>query len=313
MSSFIITVDTESDNQWDTSNLQTTENAKYIPRFQELCEKFGFKPVYLVDYSMANDDLLVEYLNDSHIRNNSEIGMHLHAWDTPPLYSLNAHYNGRPYLIEYPEKIIEDKVKVLNDLLVRRFERKIISHRAGRWAINEFYINCLQELDYKVDCSITPSIDWSEQKGETCGGSNYASEEMAIHLYKESKILEVPMTVCKLRGTKITKDRGIVRMAKDAVKSCIGNNVWFRPAIFCNQDLKKLIEYNVSKESEYVEMMIHSSELMPGGSPYFRDDKAIEELYHRLEELFTFLKKLQFEGKTLNEIYEMKRMIIDGI
>ena len=39
---FIITIDTESDNQWDSSKNQTTENARFIPRFQELCEKYGF-------------------------------------------------------------------------------------------------------------------------------------------------------------------------------------------------------------------------------------------------------------------------------
>lgn len=61
---FIITVDTEGDNQWSIYNGQniTTENANFIPRFQEMCEEFGFKPVYLVNYEMANNDFLMDYL-----------------------------------------------------------------------------------------------------------------------------------------------------------------------------------------------------------------------------------------------------------
>lgn len=48
MKHFIITVDTEGDNLWEYKKGTPigTENAKYLPRFQSLCEKYGFKPVY---------------------------------------------------------------------------------------------------------------------------------------------------------------------------------------------------------------------------------------------------------------------------
>lgn len=47
MKYFIITIDTEGDNLWTykKGNQVGVENIKYIPRFQELCNKFGFKPV----------------------------------------------------------------------------------------------------------------------------------------------------------------------------------------------------------------------------------------------------------------------------
>ncbi|WP_395754844.1 hypothetical protein [Edwardsiella ictaluri] len=50
---FIITIDTEGDNLWQNHDRITTENARYLPRFQLLCEKYGFKPVYLTNYEMA--------------------------------------------------------------------------------------------------------------------------------------------------------------------------------------------------------------------------------------------------------------------
>lgn len=313
MRSFVITVDTESDNQWDVTNRQTTENAKFIPRFQKLCEKYGFKPTYLVDYSMANDEFLVEYLNDRNTSENSEVGMHLHAWDTPPYYKLRGKYSGRPYLIEYPEQIIKEKIAALDSLLKEKFDRCIVSHRAGRWALNEFYAKSLYELGYRVDCSVTPSIDWSKQKGETRGGSNYRLEPKEIYSYKETGLLEIPMTVCRMHGTFVNRNKGMVRTAKDIVKSVCGNIVWFRPAIFGNYDLKKLIDLNVRNNGEYLEMMIHSSELMPGGSPYFADEKAVDELFERLEELFAYLRENRFEGKTLYELYEMKRGLLYDI
>ena len=60
---FLITVDTEGDDlwHWKTGKTIATENTLFIPRFQELCEKYGFQPVYLTNYEMAEDDRWVKF------------------------------------------------------------------------------------------------------------------------------------------------------------------------------------------------------------------------------------------------------------
>lgn len=50
-----------------------------------------------------------------------------------------------------------------------------------------------------------------------------------------------------------------------------------------------------------VEMMFHSSELMPGCSPAFPDESSIESLYITLEELFTGIADAGGQGVTLTE------------
>ena len=64
MKKFLITIDTESDNQWDYDNPISTENAKFLPRFQELCERYKFKPTWLTNYEMANDDFFCHYMKE---------------------------------------------------------------------------------------------------------------------------------------------------------------------------------------------------------------------------------------------------------
>nr|BAE19861.1 lipopolysaccahride biosynthesis [Edwardsiella tarda] len=73
---FIITIDTEGDNLWQNHDRITTENARYLPRFQQLCEKYGFKPVYLTNYEMASDPVYVEFAQDVIARGCGEVGMH---------------------------------------------------------------------------------------------------------------------------------------------------------------------------------------------------------------------------------------------
>ena len=58
---FIITVDTEGDDIWSRPHEITTRNASFLPRFQSLCERFGFKPVYLANYEMAMSEAFVEF------------------------------------------------------------------------------------------------------------------------------------------------------------------------------------------------------------------------------------------------------------
>lgn len=76
---FLITIDTEGDNLWQKHDSITTENARYLPRFQQLCEKYGFKPVWLTNYEMAIDPVYIEFAKDAIARGTAEIGMHLHA------------------------------------------------------------------------------------------------------------------------------------------------------------------------------------------------------------------------------------------
>ena len=46
----LITIDTEGDRLWSRPTTVETRNAEYLPRFQSLCERYGFKPTYLTNY-----------------------------------------------------------------------------------------------------------------------------------------------------------------------------------------------------------------------------------------------------------------------
>lgn len=296
---FIITIDTESDNQWEKGKCQSTENARYIPRFQKLCEKYNLKPVYLVDYSMSQNDSLIEYLKDCIDRGTCEVGMHLHAWDTPPIHKLDRCEKARPYLIEYPKQVMIDKIKSMHDCLNDKFQTEMISHRAGRWAIDRQYVDVLVELGYKVDCSVTPGVDWTKVQGATRGGVDYSKcEHLPFWLDKQHRLLEVPTTVHKVHVYNSSVE--CKSMIKEVIKYIIGRNAWLRPALCDNETMIKLL---LKTNIEYAEFMMHSSELMPGGSPYFPDFQSIEVMYEKLEKLFEFIIN-DFEGVTLKEYYD---------
>lgn len=293
MKKFIITVDTEPDGQWDMNSKGTIKNSAYIPRFQELCEQYNFKPVYLVDYKMLDSKEMIKFLNKCIKNGTCEVGMHLHAWDTPPYHYLDTSKNARPYLIEYPEEIMYEKIASLHEALSQNFETDIISHRAGRWAINAKYLKILDELNYKIDCSLTPGINWQKTKGAVSGGPDYSKVPKGTFWIDKTSILEVPMTV-----EKIHYSRNIFSI-KELAKCILGRNVWLRPALYSVNEMDKVVKAN---ESEFDEFMVHSSELMPGGSPYFTSENDIELLYERMNLFFEKISRTH-EGQTLSEFY----------
>ena len=59
-----ITIDTEGDNLWNNPRTITTHNARLVPRFQALCEQYGFKPTYLMNYEMACDAEFTAFLKE---------------------------------------------------------------------------------------------------------------------------------------------------------------------------------------------------------------------------------------------------------
>lgn len=297
---FIITIDTEGDNQWDNSSKPTTLNVKYLPRFQELAEKYGFKPVWLSTYEMVEDDSFVKYFKPKQDSGLCEIGAHLHAWNNPPIYNLKHITKERPYLIEYPKDIMEEKLTNLTKLIEKKFNVKPVSHRSGRWSTNDIYFDLLKKNGYKIDCSVTPHVNWSSFLGESgVEGSNY--ENSSEKPYMINGILEMPMTIRKIRLFNLEKIHTFRNFLHECKNLMFKSNIWLRPSQFNNSyAMNKLLD----SKNEYAMFMIHSSELMPGGSPNFKDEKSINDLYDEIEKVFKYAKNKGYEGITLREYYE---------
>lgn len=301
MKYFIVTVDTEGDNLWDYVEGETinTRNAEFIPRFQQLCQKYGFKPVYLINFEMANSQYFVNKAKEWTAQGLCEIGLHLHAWNNPPIVELEGPYHSNPYLIEYSEDVMRAKFKTLYELLLDKFGVNPVTHRAGRWAMDERYFKILKDFGIKVDCSYTPGVNWISSKGVTRGGSDYTTASNNVQWIEG--VLEVPATLRRFRNCY----NGTL---KHKVKSLLkGEVVWLRPAISSFKAMKHVLDI-VDKEADidYVEFMIHSSELMPGGSPYFRTTDDVEREYKTMNQFFNYVALNGYQGITLADYYNTK-------
>ena len=311
---FLITIDTEGDDLWSHPRNITTKNARYLPRFQKLCESYGFKPTYLVNYEMANSLFFKEFGSEIIKNQTGEIGMHLHAWNNPPIVPLTKDdYLYQPYLIEYPLPVIKEKIKFITDLLENTFNQKMVSHRSGRWAFNDSYARSLIEHGYKIDCSVTPLRSWVKNLGDPNGdgGTDYLEYLNKSHWFVESKgnnhhsLLEIPVTIVPqnnlinyLINNPILPRKWIIRKLNTFIKPA-----WVRPNGNNLDSIKRIMLNKIKQGCDYVMLIIHSSELMPGGSPIFKTEKDIENLYCHLQDIFTIGKE-SFQAGTLCDYYD---------
>lgn len=313
---FLITIDTEGDNLWSRPRDITTRNAAFLPRFQQLCERYGLRPTWLTNWEMAQCPVFTEFARDVLRRDTAEIGMHLHAWNQPPLAPLSEDDGARlSYLIEYPEPVLREKVRVLTDALEQRFGLKMRSHRAGRWAFNELYARVLVENGYDTDCSVTPHVSWAGHPGATRGGSDYRGFPESAYFVDlndirrpgNSPLLELPMTILPRRRPALLRpaERLLERtsLGRRVIHRLLGADRWLRPNGRNRRELLAVLDTARRERRDYVEFMLHSSEYMPGGSPVFPDEASIERLYSDLEMLLAAAAP-QFAGQTLSEYHD---------
>lgn len=312
---FLISIDTEGDNLWDWENgkIITTNNTHYLSRFQMLCEKYNFKPTYLTNYEMAMDDDFVDFAKNCLNRNMCEIGMHLHAWNSPPEYDLEKRTIGEagaPYLIEYPTDIMEKKINFMTDIIKERFGVKPITHRAGRWAMNEEYFKLISNYGYIADCTVTPGMSWKHANGysEKSCGVDYTKYPIRPYIENGTNVLEIPMTVRENHRIYKNPGEGIKKWLRNHTRAIKGQGkIWLRPSGKNLDDLIYLVnKVSNNRKDDYIMFMLHSSELMPKGSPRFDSVDAIEKLYEDLEVLFKVISA-KFEGITIGDYTKIKK------
>lgn len=311
---FLVTVDAECDDAWACSKNVTTRNAQYLPRFHALCEVYGARPTYFTNFEMAMSPEFRGFARDLLRRGKGEIGMHLHAWDSPPIVPLtedDALYH--PYLIEYPEHVMREKIDFITDLLEETFNVKMTSHRAGRWGFNAPYARLLARRGYTSDCSVTPLTSWADHPGDPHGNGGpdysyfpllpYFLDLQDISQAGNSSLLEIPVTAMNLRSRTLRTLEQSLRsrsLVSRALNRAFPPRCLLAPAKRNFRLMRRVIRKSVELQRPCVQFALHSSNLMPNGSPLFPTARDVEQLYDELHKLFS-LARQQLRGTTVTE------------
>lgn len=302
----IITIDTEEDNWGDyTPTGHTLENIEYIPRLQELFDRYDVKPTYLITYPVAADDRSVSLLRGIMESGGCEIGTHCHPWNTPPFEEIANAENSM--LCNLPMDLQFRKLKTLHETIVRNFEITPVSFRAGRWGSSREVLLNLCRLGYRLDTSVTPYTDWTSYYGPDM--SKYTPETFQFtngEGKSDASLLEIPATVGFLQKD-FALSNAVFNMAHhpslrqfrlvgilDRLK--IVNKVWLSPERSNGQQMISLAKRMLKNNYQFINMVFHSSTLKAGLTPFVKSIDDEKRFLGNLEEFLVFSKDTGIES-----------------
>ena len=302
----VLTVDSEADNQWDHGIPLTTRNVAFWPPFMELCVRHGVRPTYLVTSEIVEDGSASHMLARWSGEGLAEVGAHLHPWTTPPFDDapgLSRNDAAHAFPSDLPEALLRAKLTTLSEQITACVGTRPTSFRAGRFGMNTTCAKTLAELGYVVDSSATPLVSWQETPGLPggTGGPDFQTHPVTPFLVAGSGdpgLVELPVTIMqmspraqsrpRLRRLYASRPIRLVRRLQRRERM-LPDPLWMRPypGVGC-RDLERLWHAADRQGLKTVVMMFHSSELMPGGSPYRPTRRSVAALLVLLDEFFTF-------------------------
>ncbi len=210
-----------------------------------------------------------------------------------------------PFLGEYPEPVMRAKLERMAGVLEETFQQPLRSHRAGRWAFDGRIARWLREHGFTADCSVCPGVNWRGTRGnpQGAGGPDYRGAPREPYYLDEQNILqpavqpapdallEVPMTVGHPRPN----------LTGFVVEAFSKRHYWLRPNGRNGAAMRERVDEGVAGGRAHLMFMLHSSELMPGGSPTFADEGAVARLNDDLAALFNHARARGCRGRTLGE------------
>ncbi len=286
------------------ANVRELSKLDFIPR------EFGFPLTLLVTYAVAKDKRACEVLASWRERNGAEIGAHLHPWNTPP-------FNNRPGSAEGGGEsrgnlLLREKLVYLRGAIRDGLGVAPRSFRMGRFEVSPTILTLLREQKFQVDSSVVPL------RQEIGGPDQFLSPPDPYWIQPsdlpEPPLLEVPLTSVPLwiRGPAL-----IYRLSKFLPA---GQGEWLRrifsyvgaagpqPTMFPLASMCHGTRLHRRRGGRVITLYLHSSELLPGASPQFPNEAAVQRLLRKLRRFLTWLVQTgPVTGVTLSRLY-MKRV-----
>lgn len=312
----VVTIDSEEDNWGYYRSGITVENVKEITRLQNLFDRYGIKPTYLVTYQVALCDRAVDILSEILSMGKCEIGAHLHPWNTPPLIeSLDARHS---MLKNLSYELQVAKLEIVTDQIKKAFNIKPQSFRAGRWGLGPETVDALIACDYRIDTSITPMTSW-RTGGNAPIYSNTRLEPYWLPIKNGrakssySSVLEVPVTIGFNRWLSKSLKKVYFWLQKDWLTPMhplgllhhtgLLRKIWLSPELSSTNDMITLSNTMIKHGKRILNLSFHSSTLLPGRTPFVKNKNELERFYFRLEKFLEYLNSTtNLVPLTLSEI-----------
>ena len=292
-----VVIDTEEEFDWSQphSRAETQTTAlKHIESVQEIFDRYGVKPCYVVDYPVAVNTHDHQMLKQIHADERCVIGTHLHPWVTPPYTEEVSAYNSFPGNLS--RDLEYEKLKVVTDAIAQSFDDVPRVYKAGRYGVGPNTRGILEDLGYEIELSPTPGYDYSEEGGPDF--SRYSN--VPFWFGAEGNRFCLPCTggFVGVLGSNAPGVYSLVteklgeRLRIPGIMARLGllERIRLSPEGFTLTELKRITRFLISSGVRYLTLSFHSPSVVPGFTPYVRNDSELKEFLSKIDEYLEFFR-----------------------
>ena len=297
----IVAIDTEAEFDWNGPFLRahtSVRNVRNQTMAQEIFDRFGVRPVYLVDYAVATQAEGYLPLREISQSGRCEIGAHLHPWITPPFAEELSDRTSFSHHL--PVRLQQEKLSRLTEAIMSNFGVRPISYRAGRYGVGEEIAEILATLDYQIDMSVQPGIDMRRLHGPDFR----RGLDRPYWFGRGWPFLEIPATpslVGMLAVLALSNGVGIQlydRLSRPGLDRMHVRGLFARLRLFDRipsspegvslSELRRLTRTLLSRGNRTFVFNYHSSSLLPGSTEYVRSPSELAGFLRRIEGYIEF-------------------------
>lgn len=289
---FLVTVDVEEDFDWSLPLARentAVDSVVRLRKFQTFCEGAEVKPCYLVDYPVANSSIAQEILGGAFRHRKADVGLQLHPWVTPPHDEEVTRYNS--FAGNLPPALERAKIATLAKAVRTRFGVDARIYRAGRYGIGPYTIALLAEHGIAIDSSVRAYHDYHHEGGPDFSGIG----PRPVWAGRDTRIVELPLTTVftgalRRQGPALYRRFG-TRAALRGAAARLGllNRIPLTPEGVSIEEAKRAIDAALAQDLPILNFAFHSPSLVPGNTPYVRDNADLDSFYDWWRAIFAHL------------------------
>ena len=289
-------VDTEEEFDWDApfSRSETRVTAmRHIDRAQRIFDRYGIRPMYVMDYPVASQPEGAEPLREIHSRGGCYVGAHLHPWVNPPYTEDVTSRNS--FTCNLDPSLQRAKLQALASAIAAAFGEAPRIFKAGRYGLGAATVTILEDLGFEIDNSVSPRFDFRAHHGPSF------AEFDTTPFFLTERLLEIPCTVDYIGwlgplrpvAHRIGSTPFLERCRALGVLSRLGavNRIMLSPEGNTFEEMRALTTALLSRGCRTFTLSFHSPSVAPGHTPYVRSQADLDAFLRVLDRFCEFFMK----------------------
>jgi hypothetical protein len=291
----VVVVDTEAEFDWVRQRPRRAmgvTSVKSQMQAQRIFERYEVRPTYVLDYPVSSTPEGYEFIRNLHRSGACEVGAHLQPWDNPPFFERKTDENSYPGNL--PFELEREKLVRLTRSIEENVGVRPRIYKAGRYGVGRATARILAELAYEIDMSVVPGTDLSCKLGPDfthCRASPY-------WFGKDRALLEIPLSI---GYTGLLADTGAMAYAltmNERLKALhvpgilarlhLIERISLTPEGVSFEEQRRLTRVLLRKGHRVFNFTYHSPSLVPGNTPYVKNEVDLRAFLGRIERYLDF-------------------------